>query len=258
MDATALWISQHALTLWAVILILALLAGDAMWRRARRLRLAATGNADYLALPTDRAVAWLVLFGGLFVLLFWSVWTRNALVDFDQALAQDLHDNLSTGAQQVLAVVTNLGKPALLAAATAVIALVLALRRRWRLFVPWCVALVGTAGSGHVVKHMVQRVRPFDGHGFVFESGFSFPSGHAMMSMAFYGMLAWLLLHKWLPRHHRNVVAAAVALITVIGFSRVLLQAHFLSDVLAGYALGACWLVIGMALAERLQRGQAR
>lgn len=258
MDATAIWISQHALLLWTVILVLALLIGDAIWRRARRLRVAATGHAGYLALPADRAAAWLVLLGGIFVLLFWSVWTRNALVGFDQALAQDLHANLSTGVLDVLAVVTNLGKPALIAAATAVIALALALRRRWRLFVPWCVALAGAAGSGHVVKHMVQRARPFDGHGFVFESGFSFPSGHAMMSMAFYGMLAWLLLHKWLPRRHRSVVAAAVALVTVIGFSRVLLQAHYLSDVLAGYALGACWLVIGMALAERLQHGQAR
>ena len=54
------------------------------------------------------------------------------------------------------------------------------------------------------------------------------------------------------------MVAAAVALATIVGFSRVLLQAHYLSDVLAGYALGAFWLVVGIALAELLRRGQAR
>ena len=255
MDALPLWISQHAVMLWALVLILALLVGDTCWRLARRRRLAATGKIDYLALRPGTAVILLALCGGAFVLLFWAVWTRTALVGFDAALAQGLHDQLSAGLLQVVAVLTNLGKPVLLAFAGAVIALLLALRRRWRLFVPWCVALVGTAGSGHVVKHFVQRARPFDGHGFVPETGFSFPSGHASMSMVFYGMLAYLLLRQFLPRHHRDTVAAAIALVTLIGFSRVLLQAHYLSDVLAGYALGACWLVIGIAMAELLRRG---
>jgi undecaprenyl-diphosphatase len=75
------------------------------------------------------------------------------------------------------------------------------------------------------------------------------------MSMVFFGMLTYLLLRHFLPRHHRDTVAVAVALVVVVGISRVVLQAHYLSDVLAGYALGACWLVIGIALAELLRRG---
>ncbi len=259
METLPLWISQHVPALWALLLILALLAGDFGWRRARRRRLAATGRDDYLALQPGTAVALLALFAALFALLFWAVWARTALVRFDAALAQALHDQLSAGFLQVVAVVTNLGKPALLAVAGLVVALLLALRRRWRLFVPWCVALGGTASSGSVAKHLLQRARPFDGHGFVLETGYSFPSGHASMSMAFFGMGAYLLLRQFLPRHHRDTVAAAVALVTVVGLSRVVLQAHYLSDVLAGYALGAFWLVLGIALAEQLRRGaQAR
>ncbi|MEW9572564.1 phosphatase PAP2 family protein [Rhodanobacter sp. Si-c] len=258
MDALPLWISQHALALWAVVLILALLVGDFSWRRARRRRLAATGKDGYLALRPGTAVILLALLAALFLLLAWAVWAQTALVRFDATLAQDLHDQLPQGVQQVVAFVTHAGDPWLIALAAGVVALVLALRRRWRLFVPWCIALAGTAGSGHVVKHFVQRQRPFDGHGLIAETGFSFPSGHAAGSMVFFGLLAYLLLRRLPPQRHRDVIAAAVALVTIIGLSRVIMQAHYLSDVLAGYALGACWLVLGIVLAELLRRYQAR
>lgn len=258
MDALPFWISQHVLALWAAVLVLALLAGDLGWRRARRRRLAATGKDGYLALRPRTAAVLQALFAALFLLLAWAVWAHTALVRFDVALAQDLRNRLAPGVLQAIAWMTYAGDPWLVALAAGMVALLLALRRRWRLFVPWCIALGGTAASDHAVKQLVQRPRPFDGHGFITATGFSFPSGHAAGSMVFYGLLAWLLLRQWPPQHHRDVVAAAVALVTIVGFSRVLLQAHYLSDVLAGYALGAFWLVIGIALAELLRRGQAR
>ena len=177
---------------------------------------------------------------------------------FDAALARDLHDRLAPDVLQLIAYATRVGDPRLVALAAGAIALLLALRRRWRVFVPWCIALGGTAASDHAVRQFVQRPRPFDGHGFIAETGFSFPSGHAAGSTVFFGLLAYLLLRQLPPQRHRDVVAAAVALATIVGFSRVLLQAHYLSDVLAGYALGAFWLVVGIALAELLRRGQAR
>lgn len=258
MAALPLWISQHALALWAAVLILALLVGDAGWRRARRRRLAATGKDGYLALRPGTAAILQAVFAALFLLLAWGVWTRSALVGFDAALAQDLHDRLAPGVLQVLAWVTRVGDPWLVALVAGAIALLLALRRRWRVFVPWCIALGSAAASDHATRQFVQRPRPFDGHGFIAETGFSFPSGHAAGSMVLFGLLAYLLLRQLPPRRHRDVVAAAVALVTIVGFSRVLLQAHYLSDVLAGYALGAFWLVVGIALAELSRRGQAR
>jgi len=255
MDALPLWISQHALAVWATVLILALLAGDFGWRRARRRRLAATGKGGYLALRPGTAAILLALLIALFLLLAWAVWMQTALVHFDTALAQDLHEQLAPDAQQAVAFITHAGDPWLLALMAGVIALVLTLRRRWRLFVPWCIALGGTAGSDHAVNRVMQRPRPLDGHGFIAGTGFSFPSGHAAGSMVFFGLLAYLLLRQLPPQRHRDVVAAAVALVTILGLSRVVLQVHYLSDVLAGYALGACWLVIGIALAELLRKG---
>ncbi|GAB3791183.1 phosphatase PAP2 family protein [Dyella agri] len=256
MDALPLWISQHALALWAAVLILALLTGDAVWRHARRRRLAATGKGGYLALRPGTAAILLALLAALFGVLFWAVWTQTALLRFDTALAQGLHDQLAPGPLQFTALVTQLGDPRLIVLAASAFALVLALRRRWRLFVPWCIALLGTAASDQAIKRFVHRPRPLGGHGFIAEAGFSFPSGHAAGAMAFFGLLAYLLLHRSSPRRHRDAVAAAVALVTIIGCSRVILQVHYLSDVLAGYALGACWLVIGITLAEQLRQAR--
>ncbi|MBD8874041.1 phosphatase PAP2 family protein [Rhodanobacter sp. DHB23] len=253
MESLFSWIGQHVLLLWAIVLILALLAGDRLWYLARRRRLAATGRNDYLALQPHTAATLLALFGTLFVLLCWAVWTHTALVRFDAALAQALHEQLRPDVLGVVALVTGIGQPALLMVAAAAVALLLALGRDWRSFVPWCVALGGTAACGEAAKQFVKRARPFGGHAFVAETGYSFPSGHAMMSMAFFGMLAYLLLHRLPPRRHRATVAIAVALVASVGISRVVLQAHYLSDVLAGYALGAFWLVLGIALAERLR-----
>lgn len=254
MESLAPWMARHALTLWGVVLLLALLAGDLLWRLARRRRLAATGKPGYLALQPRTAAILLALSGALFVLLCWAVWTRTALVGFDAALAQALHGQIAPGMLGALAIVTNIGKPALLAVASAALALWLAWRRQWRQLLPWCVALGGTAVCGEAAKHFVKRIRPFDGHAFLVETGYSFPSGHAMMSMVCFGMLACLLLYRLPPRRHRAVIAAAVALVAIIGISRVVLVAHYLSDVLAGYALGAFWLVLGIALAEWLRR----
>ncbi len=255
MEALALWISNYAIALWALVLIVALVCGDFLWRRARRHRLATTGKRDYLALEPGTAAALLAVFGGVFGLLFWAVWTHSALTRFDAALALDLHHNLSPEVLQGVVVFTWLGDPQLVTVSALIVALLLALRRQWRLFIPWGVGLGGMVASNDVVKRFMQRARPFNGHGFITETGFSFPSGHAAGSLVFFGLLAYLLLRQCLPRHHRDTVAVAVALVTLIGFSRVMLQVHYLSDVLAGYALGACWLVIAMALAEQLRRG---
>lgn len=258
MESLPHWIGWHAMALWAAALILALFAGDLLWRLARRRKLAATGKNDYLSPQPRTAVLLLMLSGALFVVLSWAVWAHTALVGFDVALAQALRARLSPDVLAVVALVTNAGTPALLAAVGAAIALLLALKRRWRLFVPWCVALGGAAACGEAAKGLVKRVRPFDGHAFLAETSYSFPSGHATMSMVFFGMLAYLLLRRLQPRRHRAIVAAAVTLIAIVGVSRVVLQAHYLSDVLAGYALGTFWLVLGIATAEWMQRRGAQ
>lgn len=75
--------------------------------------------------------------------------------------------------------------------------------------------------------------------------GLSYPSGHALMSMSFYGLLIHITWHnipdpvlKWV------LIFLLILLIQIIGFSRVYLRVHYASDVLAGYALGLLWLLL--------------
>ena len=102
-----------------------------------------------------------------------------------------------------------------------------------------CVYILNT-----VIKFLVQRPRP-EGIRLIKETGFSFPSGHAMVSTAFYGYLFYLIYHSSLPKKVRVLALFGFALLTfLIGISRIYLGVHFASDVLAGFALGLAYLIL--------------
>lgn len=103
------------------------------------------------------------------------------------------------------------------------------------------------------LKRLFQRQRPIDP---LIEgiTNYSFPSGHAFMSVAFYGLLIWFaaitIKSKWLQR---AVIATLLSLILIIGFSRIYLRVHYTTDVLAGFTLGFTWLIISLMTMNRIQ-----
>jgi undecaprenyl-diphosphatase len=106
--------------------------------------------------------------------------------------------------------------------------------------------VVTTAGSSLLntaVKLAVHRTRPVVSQPFVHEPGASFPSGHSQAAVVGFGVLLLVFLPV-LGRGWRLVaVAVSILAVVLIGFSRVALAAHYVSDVLAGFVLGAAWLV---------------
>jgi len=83
------------------------------------------------------------------------------------------------------------------------------------------------------------------------ESSFSFPSGHATIAIAFYGFLAYMLIknaRQW--KRKINIFFASFILIILIGFSRLYLGVHYVSDVWGGYLAGAIWLIIAIGFSE--------
>ena len=103
-------------------------------------------------------------------------------------------------------------------------------------------ALLGAVLLYDLVKQLVARARPparFDvGYRF---SGFAFPSGHATQGLAVWGMLA-LLTAGAMPKRRYVPFVVALLIVLLVGTSRIYLGAHWLSDVLGGYALGGLWL----------------
>jgi undecaprenyl-diphosphatase len=144
--------------------------------------------------------------------------------------------------------VTALGSALVVGSLALIAAVLLAARRRWA---ELGVLLAGTALivlGAHELKDAVDRPRP--GGGLVDVSGSSFPSIHAAYS-TFYVWLAVTLVMRLRPGMARGatVVGAGIALAALVGLSRVYLDVHYLSDVSAGWALGAASFSLCAAVA---------
>ena len=118
-----------------------------------------------------------------------------------------------------------------------------------------CANVVGALVLNQVLKFIIQRPRP-DGFRLATVSGFSFPSGHSMAAMAFFGLLAWLVWRYEKDRRQRALLVAAFALVIVmIGVSRIYLGVHYASDVIGGFCLSVIWLALYTHIAVPLFLG---
>jgi membrane-associated phospholipid phosphatase len=113
-------------------------------------------------------------------------------------------------------------------------------RRRMAAFL--AIAVVGAGTLDYVLKLTFRRPRPLAFFG-TSPSSFSFPSGHALGSFCFYGILAAVLSDRMVGRKARFLIwLAAALLVGLIGLSRIYLGVHYPSDVIAGYLAGAMWV----------------
>src|SRR6266516_340069 len=124
--------------------------------------------------------------------------------------------------------------------------------RRWALTLALCV--VGGMLLNVVLKNIFHRARPHFDNPILTLTSYGFPSGHTMAATCLYGALAALAVSK-LKAWPWRVVAVAVAslFIAVVGFSRIYLGAHYLSDVLGAIAEGLAWLAFCFAAARLMQ-----
>lgn len=178
----------------------------------------------------------------VFVALTVAVTSGSALVQFDAALAEALHPQITPAAVDFYRVVTLLGNQGMWALGIAG-GLFLLLQRRWAYFVIWVIGMLGGNLFNNLLKDTFDRARPVFDNPYSFEPSFGFPSGHAMMSLIGFGLLTYLMWERLPTRPLRWIaLGVAVMLVLIIGISRLTLGVHYLSDVLAGYAMGAAWL----------------
>ncbi|MET0418266.1 MAG: phosphatase PAP2 family protein, partial [Actinoplanes sp.] len=139
----------------------------------------------------------------------------------------------------------------------AIVVVVLLIRRLPRLALYLTVTGVGAMLLDPSLKTLVGRVRPVVADPIAYGGGNSFPSGHTLGATVVYGMLTLVFLSLARGRKTRiAVISVAAALIVAVGLTRIALGVHFLSDVLAGWALGLAWISV-TAYAFRVWRREA-
>lgn len=130
---------------------------------------------------------------------------------------------------------------------------------RKRFGIPCSVAALASAAINRIVKNIVLRARPDKNLHLIQQGGLSFPSGHAMTGLVFYGMLAYgLTVEARKNGAHaplfRAAAAAVCVLIFLIGISRIYLGVHYPSDVLAGWLLGGALLTAAVTIRDCYHR----
>jgi len=209
----------------------------------------ATGLALTLALVT-------ITLGGLVLgVLAYLVRSSDSLVKLDESVAEWGFDHASDPSDDGLTLVTTLGETwfVIVAAVVLVVAEYVRSPARWLAFYV-ALAIVGQNVLTRTVKELADRVRP-DLNPIAETLGPSFPSGHSATAATFFAAAA-LVLGRRRSRPWRAALAGGAVAITVgVAGSRVLLDVHWLSDVIAGVALGWAWFAaVSLAFGGRLLR----
>lgn len=219
--------------------------------------------------PLARYELRVVLFGVAFLLvaipfglLLHQVLSDGPVTTFDEDLASSLngffHDRPL--AIDVLEAISFTGKPIFLFFAIGAPVVWLIDRGGSKLALFLVVTWVSAGVLDTVVKIAVGRPRPQVEEPIHHAVGNSFPSGHALQSVTGYGALLLVLLPLLPVRWRRPAIAGTVLWVLLIGFTRLALGVHYVSDVVGGIVLGSAWLAASVAAFEiwREDRGRRR
>ena len=189
----------------------------------------------------------------IFIYLVRMIFIRES-TEFDDRVFNTIKPYINDGLTNFMLVITFLGKHDLLIPLNFVlIAFFIYRKERW--FATRIAALsLSSLLLMFLLKFFFQRNRPLQP---VIDdvSGYSFPSGHALISVVFYGLFIHMIWHevknKWL---RIALIILLGTLILLIAFSRIYLNVHYASDVIAGIAVGFIWLVLSLNIIHRIEK----
>lgn len=194
----------------------------------------------------------LISLGVAVLSLFLFAWiaenvSHDRTEQFDQFVRMRIHEYASPGLTRAMIAISFVGGDGLTIAA--VVSLLLFLHFRWKRATLWLVVnILGALVLDLTLKYAFHRPRPAPFF-VALPRTYSFPSGHALFSFCFYGMLAGLLMDRIKSRLEKILIwLAAAILVAAIGFSRVYLGVHYPSDVIAGYLTATLWVSTLIAL----------
>ena len=172
----------------------------------------------------------------------------------DLAIFDRLNKYTSPGMNRFMVFITFLGKHQFLVPANLLLILLfLTLENRTWFSIRIAAIALSSLALMFLLKYLFRRKRPLSPL-LKAARGMSFPSGHAIMAVTFFGMLIYIVRHTVEHQIWRIIaVCLLVLLILLIGFSRIYLRVHYTSDVLAGFIIGVLWLVISLEALHRLE-----
>jgi undecaprenyl-diphosphatase len=256
------------LILWAVVYA-ALPAVRHIGRVLAKLLARSARATRFVSTTQERFKNYLPVAAILIAGLLFTAWAGDAFIDLAekvhgnnaalQKIDTSIHDwavtERTAGATTFFTIMTIIGGPVGLAVLLTIVAIILAIRRRWS----WLIYLVVTAGGGGLLnlelKRYFARARPIAAEMLRRANGYSFPSGHAMGSAVAFGALAYLAfraIKSWPAK--TSVMALSYTLVASIALSRVYLGVHWISDVLAGVTVGTVWVTTTSVAYETLRR----
>lgn len=164
---------------------------------------------------------------------------------FDDAILSFFKHFETNGLDQFMIFVTELGSLWFLALFTIATIIALWVRNKDKWGILFFIAAIGGGGLlTKVLKFYYERGRPAINED-IDAVGYSFPSGHSMGSLIFYGFLTYFIIRSETRKGVKWFTATvAVLLVVLIGISRIYLDAHYPSDVIAGHLAGAIWLIL--------------
>ena len=201
---------------------------------------------------TKNIIKWVLCAVAAILAIIIAINIKNGkILDFDLKIYQFFKSNIiNDKLTPIVKVITHIGG-AKIVIALSILAIILIKGVKNKLFI--LTGVVGTAGLNVILKHIIQRERP-NINRLIPEKGYSFPSGHAMMSMAFYGMLIFLIFKyvkntalKW------TLIVILTILLATIGMTRIYLGVHYPSDVIGGLLVSLTYLFILTEIYNRIK-----
>jgi len=221
--------------------------------------LARLSPKEFLGLHLTIGVLVLAIAAIAFSTIAEDVARNAAIVQTDIAVATWLHLHATPSIIALLMVITNLHSPLGVTLMAAALASYVAYRRWFYWLLALVVALPGGMLVNDLVKHLFHRARPQFDDPILLLGTFSFPSGHVAGSTLFYGFLVALVMNRISPQGSRvGIVVVAIGMIALVAISRMMLGAHYLSDVAGAFCESLAWLAIALSGVHAFRQARTR
>lgn len=180
----------------------------------------------------------ITIFLAVFLSIGYKIKGSKEGIYFDEKILDKTHRKVTNNKTKFMKFITFFGSYKFFLFAGFLIIFILLRRKSWISIFLLILSTLGSLGLNSLLKHYYVRVRPIQ-YFLVEKTGYSYPSGHAMVSMTFYTVLTYLISENLIEKRKRIFLwVLNFIIIILIGYSRIYLGVHWPTDIIGGYILG--------------------